>query len=112
MYYNEEQTVSFISIINLTISDLHEEEYKKLLLSCRESLIPCKVNRGPIEHLMGVNRIMCKNRFFEQKFNVISPDKITNWRGLKITERDACPTESEAQIKEVEKIDGIFIIKF
>ena len=126
MYYNEECTESFISVMNLTIADLHDQKYKDLMLACRnvtdqpaeeqfrEGLIPCEITMGPIWHLLGANKFMCKNRRVEQGFNVIVPNRecpMGYVMGLEMLGRDAYPNETEEQITEIEEEDGIFIVR-
>ncbi len=132
MYYdNEECTISCISVMNLTISDLNDQKYKDLILSCRNIIdnpsgdpfieqirppvIPCEINLGPIWHLLGANKMMCENRRIEQGFNAIMPGRMPPMRyvmGFELVGRDAYPTENtEEKIKEHEEAEEIFIIR-
>lgn len=132
MYYDDEEcSVSCISVMNLTIADLNDQKYKELMLSCRnvvdtpsgtsipdqfrESLIPCEINMGPIWHLFGASKFMCKNRRIENGFNVIAPGRMPAMAyvmGLELIGRDPHPFEdTEEKIKETEEADGIFIVR-
>lgn len=131
MYYNEECTVSYISIMNLTIDNITDQKYKDLILSCRNrvdnpskdpfpqqvkgNVIPCEINLGPFWYLFGADRMMCKKRRIENGFNVVVPNRIPSVgyiMGLELIGRDPHPNEdTEEKIKKAEEIEGIFITR-
>jgi hypothetical protein len=132
MYYEgEDCDVSCISVMNLTISDLHDEKYKGLMLTLRnrvdtppdnpfleqicEPLIPCEINLGPSWHLFGASKFMCTHRQIEQGMNVICPGRMPAMgylMGLELIGRDSHPFEdTEEKIKAAEESDGIFIVR-
>lgn len=126
MYYNVEETQSFISVMNLTIADLRDEEYKKLMLNCRNvtdmpfseqirrGMIPCEITMGPFWYFLGTNKMMFENRRIENGCNMIVPGRMPPMgyiMGLEMIGRDAFPGENEEQIQEAKEIDGIFIIR-
>ena len=114
MYYNEDCTKSYISVMNLDFVSLVDEKYKELLLSCNKSMIPCEINMGPIWHFTGINRMMLRSRHIDLGFSLIDikTHKLYPILGIELLGRDAYPTETtEDQIKEMEEREKIFIIR-
>ena len=134
MYYNNECTTSYISVMNLTIADLHDQHRKDLMLSCRntvdvpleeqfrERLIPCEINiicdinMKSIWHLFGADRTMCMNRRIEMGACIQIQNRMLSSGfvvGLEMIERDPYPEEdTEEKIRESEDLDRISITRF
>jgi hypothetical protein len=130
-YEGEDCDVSCISVQNLTISDLHDEKYKELMLKIRnikdepseiptfeqirEPLIPCEINLGPSWHMFGASKFMCTHRLIENGMHVVSLGRmpaVGYIMGLELIGRDPHPFEdTEEKIKDAEESDGIFIVR-
>lgn len=132
--YDERYHSTFISVMNLTISDLQDQGRKNLMLLCRnmidvpseeqyrEKLIPCEIitscgfNMQRIWHFFGADRTMCMNRRIETAANIIIPNRKISAGfvvGLEMICRDPYYEEdTEEKIRESEDLEGISITRF
>lgn len=120
-YEDKECNVSFITVQNLILNGFKDPKYRDLMSSCPEDMIPADIEMGPIWHFVGINRWMFEMGRIELGatglIHIQDPDagvfpSVTCIMGITLLGRDAYPGETtEEKIKEMEEIEGIFILR-
>jgi hypothetical protein len=117
-YEGTGDSISCISVYNLSYDGLQDEDYKKLLKLCPKDMIATEILLGPYWHFMGFNKNMCKFRRIELSYDVFTYPgmavlpEVKSVIGLELYGRDAYPSENtEEIIKRNEQNEVIFILR-